>query len=151
MRTFRPSAPLSATKEDYLRAIYLLGQHAPVGVTEVAKRLQLSKSTVSERIKDLVKDGLVEASPYSSIGLTSAGTLAAEILTYKHRLIEVFLHQTLGMPKSHVHAEAERLEHAISDVVIKKLAIFLDHPTTDPHGTLIPKIAQWSNTKSIKK
>lgn len=142
---------ISATKEDYLRAIYILGQQAPVGVTEMAKRLGLSKSTVSERIKDLVKDELVMAAPYGEITLTEAGTQAAEVLTYKHRIIEVFLHSTLGIAKDKVHAEAERLEHACSDEVIQRLALFLHHPTTDPHGTLIPTITTWNTTKTIKK
>lgn len=144
MRTSRTSASrISATKEDYLRAIYLLGLQAPVGVTEVAKRLDLSKSTVSERMKDLMKDGLVEAAPYAAVHLTTAGVNAAEVLTYKHRMIEVFLHDTLGVPKDKVHAEAERLEHSMSDDVIKRLAAFLDHPTTDPHGTPIKTPHRW--------
>lgn len=144
MRTSRTrTKTLSATKEDYLRAIYLLGQQAPVGVTDVAKRLSLSKSTVSERVKDLVKDGLVEAAPYSELQLTNAGSKAAEILTYKHRIIEVFLHETLGIPKNQVHEEAERLEHACSDEVIKRLAMYLKHPTADPHGTEIKLPRRW--------
>ena len=129
MRTSRTrTEQLSATKEDYLRAIYLLGLQASVGVTQVADRLQLSKSTVSERMKELVKDGLVVAAPYSDISLTLLGVRTAEILTYKHRIIEVFLHDTLGVSKNKVHAEAERLEHAISDDVIKRLATLLNHP-----------------------
>lgn len=144
MRTSRPSSnKLSATREDYLRAIYLIGLKAPVGVTQVSERLHLSKSTVSERVKDLVKDGLVEAAPYGLVSLTAAGKQAAEVLTYKHRIIEVFLHQTLGVPAAAVHSEAERLEHAISDDVIKRLAKFLNYPTTDPHGTPIMVPGKW--------
>ncbi len=60
-------------------------------------------------------------------------------MTYKHRLIEVFLHQALKLPKELVHAEAERLEHAFSDEAIERLATFLNHPTHDPHGSLIKK------------
>lgn len=134
---------LSATKEDYIRAIYLLGTQAPVGVTELAKRLKLGKSTVSERIKELAAEGLVTAAPYSDVTLTSAGKKTAEVLTYKHRIIEVFLHETLGLDKEHVHTEAERLEHACSDEVIKRLAIFLNHPKKDPHGTVIVTPRTW--------
>ena len=136
---------LSATKEDYVRAIFLLGKYedTSVTVTQIAERLSLSKSTVSERIKDLVKDGLVDSSPYRKIVLTKNGELIAEKLTYKHRLIEVFLYTTLKMPTETVHAEAEKLEHACSDEVIKRLASFLGHPTEDPHGTKINTPKNW--------
>lgn len=143
MRTARLKQPLSATREDYIRAIYLLSQSAPVGVTQVAERLRLSKSTVSERMKDLVEDGFVIADPYSAISLTAEGLKVAETLTYKHRIIEVFLHKTLGLSKELVHAEAEQLEHACSDDVIKRLAKFLDYPTEDPHGTKIITPRKW--------
>ncbi|MCA9357709.1 metal-dependent transcriptional regulator [Candidatus Kaiserbacteria bacterium] len=145
MRTFREETKLSSTKEDYLRAIYLLHikTNKPVGVTKIAERLHLSKSTVSERVQDLVSDGLASTAPYAGVTLTEAGTGRAEKLTYKHRIIEVFLHRILQVPASQVHAEAERLEHACSDDVIKRLAIFLNHPTTDPHGTVITKPNRW--------
>lgn len=137
---------LSATREDYIRAIYLLSVEAPASVTDIAKRLSLSKSTVSERVKDLEKDGLVISAPYSGVSLTKVGTEAAAVLTYKHRVIEVFLHGTLGIKKSAVHEEAEKLEHACSDEVIKKLAKFLGYPTADPHGTKISSPKSWKQT-----
>lgn len=129
---------VSATREDYVRAIYLLQEagEAP-GVIQIAKRLQLSKSTVSERIKELTHDGLTVSEPYSTISLTKAGVALGKKMTYKHRLIEVFLHQTLHLPKELVHAEAERLEHAFSDMAIEHLDAFLNHPTEDPHGSPI--------------
>jgi DtxR family transcriptional regulator, Mn-dependent transcriptional regulator len=139
MRTLRTSkARISPAREDYIRAIYLLEEtgHAP-GIIEIAKRLNLSKSTVSERIKELTEAGLTISKPYSSISLTAEGAAIGKTMTYKHRLIEVFLHQTLKLPKEKIHAEAERLEHAFSDESIKKLAAFLDHPTHDPHGSPI--------------
>lgn len=146
MRTLRSkSVAISATKEDYVRAIYLL-QNSLKGatVTEIALRLGLRKSTVSERIKELVKDGLLTADPYAPIALTKKGILLGEKMTYKHRLIEVFLNDILKVPKNKVHEEAERLEHAVSDDVIKRLAKFLEHPTNDPHGSDIPKIKKWN-------
>lgn len=146
MRTFRASeASLSATKEDYLRAIFLLHTktNQPVGVTKIAAYLQLSKSTVSERIQDLVADGLATTAPYAGVTLTTTGTAIAEKVTYKHRIIEVFLHQVLKLPADQVHPEAERLEHACSDEVIKRLAAFLKHPKTDPHGTTISEPTRW--------
>jgi DtxR family transcriptional regulator, Mn-dependent transcriptional regulator len=131
-------SPLTSTKEDYVRAIYILNKNEQgTGVTHIAKRLKLSKSTVSERIKELVRDGLAIAAPYAEVELTKKGAAIGKKLTYKHRLIEVFLHQTLKMPKDQVHAEAERLEHAFSDEAIERLDAFLKHPTHDPHGSLI--------------
>jgi DtxR family Mn-dependent transcriptional regulator len=139
MRTkLQESAAITSTKEDYIRAIYILHKSAKeVGVTYIAERLKLSKSTVSERIKELVRDGLVTAAPYAQVELTAKGTIVGKKLTYKHRLIEVFLHKTLKMPIDQVHAEAERLEHAFSDETIKRLDAFLKHPTHDPHGSPI--------------
>ncbi len=147
MRTIRSTKAtrLSATKEDYVRAIFLLNKQesTSASVTQIAERLELSKSTVSERIKDLVKDGLVDAPPYNEVVLTKTGKIVAQKLTYKHRLIEVFLNKTLKMSADTVHAEAEKLEHACSDNVIQRLAHFLDHPTTDPHGTKIDMPEKW--------
>ncbi|MEY2665606.1 MAG: hypothetical protein RLZZ480_711 [Candidatus Parcubacteria bacterium] len=141
MRTLvNTKARISPTREDYIRAIYLLQERGEEpGIVEIAKRLQLSKSTVSERIKELTTDGLTHSKPYSTISLTKQGLALGKKMTYKHRLIEVFLHQTLKLPKELIHEEAERLEHAFSDEAIKKLATFLNHPTHDPHGSLIKK------------
>ncbi len=132
------TSPITSTKEDYVRAIYILQKSTKdTGVTNIAERLKLSKSTVSERVKELVRDGLATAAPYAQVELTAKGIGIGKKLTYKHRLIEVFLHETLKMPKDQVHAEAERLEHAFSDEAIKRLDEFLKHPTHDPHGSPI--------------
>jgi DtxR family Mn-dependent transcriptional regulator len=132
---------LSSTKEDYLRAIFILNEKQDkVGATQIARYLNLSKSTVSERLKELMAQKLIEPSFYSSIKLSPAGLKAGQKLTYKHRLIEVFLHNVLKVPKGQVHKEAHKLEHAFSDDVIKKLSKFLGNPKHDPHGVLIPKI-----------
>jgi DtxR family Mn-dependent transcriptional regulator len=140
MRT-SPAAkkPVSATREDYVRAIYLLQERGgEPGIIQIAARLNLSKSTVSERIKELTQDGLTISKPYSTVSLTKQGVALGKKMTYKHRLIEVFLHQTLKLPKELVHPEAERLEHAFSDDVIARLDTFLKHPTHDPHGSPLP-------------
>jgi DtxR family Mn-dependent transcriptional regulator len=131
---------LSPTMEDYIRAIYLLEKTggAP-GVSQIAEKLGLSKSTVSERIKELTEAGYTATTPYAPITLTKKGKKFGNNLTYKHRLIEVFLYKTLNVPDHLVHAEAERLEHAFSDQTIKKLDEFLEFPTHDPHGSLIPR------------
>lgn len=146
MRTVaKEQSPISATKEDYIRAIYMLQtvEHgAPV--TQIAERLGLSKSTVSERVKELVSDGLVAAEAYAPVTLTKEGVDIGEKLTFKHRIIEVFLHDVLKIDKEKIHAEAEKLEHACSDEVIIKLAKFLNYPKNDPHGSAIPQIKNWS-------
>lgn len=123
-----------------MRAIYLLSAAGNTpGIVAIADRLGLSKSTVSERVKELTKAGLTSSSPYSAVLLTSKGQALGKQLTFKHRLIEVFLHETLAVPKHLIHTEAERLEHAFSDDVIARLDKFLNHPTHDPHGSPISK------------
>ncbi len=135
-----PIKPLSATREDYLRAIHWLQErnNGYASTTETAKYLHLSKSTVSERLKDLMRDGLIVPDRYSSIRLTTRGRKIAQSLTFKHRIIEVFLNSILNIPRSKVHAEANRLEHGISNEVAKKLRRFLGNPKYDPHGMRIP-------------
>jgi DtxR family Mn-dependent transcriptional regulator len=136
---------INATREDYVRAIYILAEQGQsIGVTQIADRLGLRKSTVSERIKSLVIDGLVVANPYTTIELTPRGVDVGKKLTYKHRILEVFLSQTLGMAKGKVHIEAEQLEHACSDEVIKRIATLVQNPKHDPHGSVIPKIENWN-------
>jgi len=107
-------------------------------VTALVKKLGLSKSTVSERVSTLKRDGLVATEPYAAIRLTDKGRGLGLNLTRRHRILEVFLHDTLKMPLAQIHDEAERLEHACSDKVINRLDAFLQYPTHDPHGSKIP-------------
>ena len=131
---------LTSTKEDYIRAIFILElKKGKVGVTQIAQYLHLSKSTVSERLHELMAQKLIKPSLYSSIQLTAKGKAAANKLTYKHRLIEVFLNKILKLSKSQVHNEAHKLEHAFSDLTISKLDVFLGKPKKDPHGEIIPR------------
>ena len=132
---------LTATREDYIRAIGLLQEKdGSVQTVELARYLKLSKSTVSERLNELMRCGLVVRSHYSPIRLTRRGYKMSQSITHKHRVIEVFLNSVLKVPKSEVHKEANILEHAVSDEVIKKLSHFLGNPKKDPHGVLIPTL-----------
>lgn len=131
---------ISPTWEDYIREIYLASiRHGVVRVIDISRNLKLARSTVSERIKDLEKAKLAKSGDSSSITLTKKGSTIAKHLTYKHRLIEVFLHKTLGISADKVHVEAHKLEHAFSDDVITRLDRFLGNPKVDPHGKAIKK------------
>lgn len=130
---------LSRTKEDYIRTVYLLCQNPDrtTRVKNISQYLSLSKSTVSERLRELKKNGLILFPRYSQIRLTSEGYAIAKKLTERHRIIEVFLHEVLKLSKTSVHEEADKLEHGFSDSVIKKLSKFLKKPVLDPHGKKI--------------
>lgn len=131
---------ITPTKEDYLRALYLMGRSRQrVGVAELARYLHLAKSTVSERIQALARQKLLAYERYSACTFTRRGRAIAQRLTHRHRVIEVFLHDVLHMPKNRIHAEAHRLEHAFSDEVIARLKKFLGNPQQDPHGKPIEK------------
>jgi DtxR family Mn-dependent transcriptional regulator len=132
---------LTATKEDYLRAIYRLQEDgaSQVRAVDLASKLKLSRSTVSERLQELSRERLVNSPKYGTVSLTKKGVGIAANLTRKHRLVEVFLIKVLGMKPSEVHEEAHALEHALSDTVAARLEKLLGSPTTDPHGKRIPK------------
>lgn len=131
---------ITPTREDYLRAIYRFAEDGVrVRVVDIARKLGLARSTVSERVQDLKNVNLIKPNQDEGIVLSKKGLALARQLTYKHRLIEVFLHKTLGIDPKKVHAEAHKLEHAFSDEVIARLAKFLGNPTTDPHGEKITK------------
>jgi DtxR family transcriptional regulator, Mn-dependent transcriptional regulator len=130
---------ITATKEEYIRMIYLLSLQNIDGVrsVDIADRLHINKSTVSESLKELLRQKLISYKKYSDIKLTKKGKILGNKLTYRHRILEVFLHRTLHIPVSSVHREADKLEHGFSDEVISKLAKFLDLPNRDPHGKTI--------------
>ncbi|MBI4439903.1 metal-dependent transcriptional regulator [Candidatus Woesearchaeota archaeon] len=131
---------MTPKREDYLRAIdHLQEKHKRnVKAIEVAKYMKLAKSTVSERLDELVKENLLKPKRYSTLELTRKGKILARKMTYKHRLIEVFLRTSLKMKD--VHEEAHKLEHAFSDSAIEKLRSFLNNPQYCPHGKPLPKI-----------
>lgn len=136
--------------EDYLKYIFLL-QSADKKVTTsaLAASLNISPASVSEMISKLSREGLIENTPYHGFHLTDAGNKIAVNLVRKHRLIEVFLHDHLEYNWDEVHNEAEKFEHACSDMYINKLEKYLGYPKFDPHGDPIPdKNGKMSSIKS---
>jgi DtxR family Mn-dependent transcriptional regulator len=130
---------LTRSVEDYLKAIYRLSpQGRPAATSEIAQRLELSPASVSGMVKRLSEQGLLEHIPYKGVQLTSEGRRAALRMLRRHRLIEAYLVAFLGFTWDTVHDEAERLEHAVSDTLVDRMAAVLGHPTADPHGDPIP-------------
>jgi DtxR family transcriptional regulator, Mn-dependent transcriptional regulator len=130
---------LTRSVEDYLKAIYQLspeGRHA--STSEIAHLLALSPPSVTGMVKRLSEQGLLEHVPYRGVQLTDEGRRAALRMVRRHRLIEAYLVEFLGYSWDTVHEEAERLEHAVSDTMVERMASALGHPQVDPHGDPIP-------------
>lgn len=131
----------TSTVEDYIKRIYLEqqrfpGQHVPMG--RLAESMGVVPGTATSMVKTLAESGLVEYASRVGTHLTPGGERLALHVLRRHRLVELFLVETLGMDWGEVHEEAESLEHAISDKVIERLDAFLNHPSVDPHGDPIP-------------
>ncbi len=127
--------------EDYLKTIYHLQGDAPderVKTKVLAEQMELSQPSVTNMLKTLSEEGLIEYQPYRGARLTENGNRIALRVIRNHRLIEVFLVQVLNYTWDEVHAEAERLEHAMSDKLAERIDQFLSHPRFDPHGDPIP-------------
>jgi DtxR family Mn-dependent transcriptional regulator len=130
----------STAVEDYTKAIFALQSRTdePVSTNALAERLGITPGSVSAMLKKLDELGLTTHVPYRGVRLTAAGRrLALEVIRH-HRLIESFLADALGMPWDRVHAEAEVLEHVLSEDLEELIAAKLGHPTVDPHGDPIP-------------
>lgn len=136
MKTFSPSSSI----EDYVKVIYSFTewQDKPITSSQLAARLGVANSSVSEMVRKLKDQGLVDHQPYSAITLTGDGVKLALAMVRRHRLIETFLVREMGYRWDEVHDEAEMLEHAVSDTFIDRLAAKLGHPSRDPHGDPIP-------------
>jgi DtxR family Mn-dependent transcriptional regulator len=127
--------------EEYLEAIHAFNEKGEPGkTTELAERLSVSPPSVTEMLKRLAEDGLVEYEPYKGATLTGKGTVYAERIVRKHRLLERFLHDSLGLKREEVHAEACRLEHSVSDDVADAMCRALEQPKTcpDDHNPIPP-------------
>lgn len=131
----------SATIEDYLKHIFL-SEHKkpeqPVAMGKVASDLQVSPGTATTMVKSMADAGYLVYRPRVGVELTSRGRDYALKTLRRHRIIEVFLVEKLGLDWSEVHDEAEQLEHTISDKVLEALDAYLGFPTNDPHGAPIP-------------
>ncbi len=131
--------PLSRSVEDYLKAIYHLSLDGqPAATSQIAEMLEVAPPSVSGMVKRLSEQGLLEHVPYRGVELTAEGRRAAIRMVRRHRLIEAYLVARLGYEWDTVHEEAERLEHAVSDTLIERMAIALGNPQYDPHGDPIP-------------
>jgi len=127
-------------REDYVKAIYQLSADGPVRAAALARYLHVSRVSVSKAKRLLEGEGLLEraASPSEPLHLSRRGRDLAVAVVRRHRLLETFLHRSLRVPLERVHAEAERIEHVISDDVASRIADLLGRPRTDPHGHPIP-------------
>jgi DtxR family Mn-dependent transcriptional regulator len=133
----------SSTVENYLKAIYvgethLVGGQKLVPMGQLAGALGLAPGTATTMVKALAESGLVVYEPYNGVRLTSAGEKLAARVLRRHRLIELFLVQVMGMKWDEVHDDAEQMEHVVSDRLIERIDEMLGRPEFDPHGDPIP-------------
>jgi DtxR family Mn-dependent transcriptional regulator len=130
---------LSVAIQDYLKEIYKLqsaGERPTT--TAIARRMGVAPSSVTSMLKKLTVLGLAQHAPYRGVSLTETGEgIALEIVRH-HRLIEMYLAETLGLPLDALHAEADRLEHVLSEELEARIDEQLGYPTHDPHGDPIP-------------
>jgi DtxR family Mn-dependent transcriptional regulator len=133
----------SITVENYVKQIYLEAQRTGgvggrVSMGRLAAAMGVVPGTVTTMVKALGDAGLVEYEPRGGVTLTRGGEQLALHVLRRHRLVELLLVRVLGLDWSEVHAEAEELEHAISDKVLERIDALLGRPTVDPHGDPIP-------------
>jgi DtxR family transcriptional regulator, Mn-dependent transcriptional regulator len=129
------------TVENYVKQIYLEQQRCPgklVALGALAGTMSVVPGTVTTMVKSLADAGLAAYEPRQGVKLTRKGEKLALSMLRRHRLIELFLIQVLNVDWSEVHAEAEELEHALSDRLIERIDDFLGNPRFDPHGDPIP-------------
>jgi DtxR family Mn-dependent transcriptional regulator len=130
---------LTSAVEDYLKAIYALGTEGKRATTSaLAERMHVSAPSATAMMKRLADLGLVERAPYRGVALTEKGRLCALEVLRHHRLLERYLADSLGMSLDEVHAEADRLEHVLSEELEARIDAALGYPTHDPHGDPIP-------------
>jgi DtxR family Mn-dependent transcriptional regulator len=129
---------LSESAQDYLKTIWKLGGDGRATTSAIAEDLGVSPASATGMLKRLAALGLVEHARYHGASLTPAGERVALEVVRHHRLLELYLMQALGLSWDEVHAEAERLEHHLSEALEARIDAALGHPTRDPHGDPIP-------------
>ena len=130
---------LTRSAEDYLKAIYTLTADGGAAANStLAQALDLAPASVSGMVRRLADQGLLDYEPYRGATLTAGGRRIALRMLRRHRLIESYLVAHLGYTWDTVHEEAERLEHAVSDTLVERIAKVLGDPLEDPHGDPIP-------------
>ena len=135
-----PRPSVTRMVEDYVTLIWKAYEW-PGGrpaTTDLAEQLGVTASTVSANLKKLARDGYIDYEPYGQITLTDAGRQIAVETVRRHRILETYLVEALGLTWDQVHDEADRLEHAVSDLVLEAMNAALWHPNRDPHGDPIP-------------
>ena len=131
--------PLSESIQDYLKSVYKLqAANGRVTIGELAKDQSVSPASASAMVKKLAALDLLEHEPYRGAVLTPAGERVALEVIRHHRLLELYLAETLGLHVDDVHDEADRLEHVISEELEARIDRALGYPTHDPHGDPIP-------------
>lgn len=130
----------TASIEDYIKTIYRLeADHERATTQRIAEQLRVRMASVTGMIKHLAAEGYLRHKPYYGVKLTDKGRRVALDMIRRHRIIELFLHKTLGLDWDEVHDDAEVLEHAVSDRLVERIYAFLGQPEFDPHGAPIPR------------
>lgn len=134
---------ITPVAQDYLKVIWSATEWGdpPISTKALAARMGTTAPNVSDTLKRLAAQGLIEYRPYRPVALTDQGAAYAVAMVRRHRLLESFLVTTLGYRWEEVHDEAERLEHAASEALIERIDALLGHPVVDPHGDPIPTAA----------
>jgi DtxR family Mn-dependent transcriptional regulator len=130
---------LTRSMQDYLKAIFsILERNERATTSVIAERMGIASPSATAMVKRLAQLRLVEHEPYQGVTLTQMGEKTALEIVRHHRLLELYLAEALGVPWDEVHAEAEELEHAISENLENRIDYALGNPTVDPHGAPIP-------------
>ncbi len=142
-------AELTRSAEDYLKAIFRLeGAPGAVPTSAIAQALAVAPPSVSGMIRRLSESGLLQHTRYRGVRLTVTGRRAALRMVRRHRVLETYLAAKLGYAWDSVHDEAERLEHAVSDELVERMAMVLGNPRYDPHGSAIP--TAWGEIEEVE-
>jgi DtxR family transcriptional regulator, Mn-dependent transcriptional regulator len=132
---------MTISTENYLKAIvsHYMSTSEVIRTTQLSELLDITPASVTEMVKKLSEKKYIIHEPYKGIKLTKHGEVLGLNVLRRHRLLELFLSKCLDVSWDDVHEEAENLEHAVSDMLIDKIDIFLNYPKFDPHGDPIPQ------------